>query len=622
MKICCQLTVIIKNYMRCRVNRLLRFYLLTVLVFVVAKVAFMLFNGEGHEFSVADVGQVIWHGLSLDLSTALYILILPFLLTIISVWTRVPRWIPAVYDAVVATLFALAFVADTSLYPFWGFKLDASCLQYLSTPTEAMASVSVWYLLLRGLAVALVAAVIYWCYRRVTSVGERGSRDALKNKLAETAFYLLAMPLMVIGIRGGLDESTTNVGQVYYSPRQFLNHAAVNPVFSFLSSMEKTATYMPDYQFMDDSECERLVASLYPTESRDIDTLLTTLRPNIVVILMESCGAIFTGLEGRADVMPRLDRLMHEGVSFDSCYANSWRTDRGTVCTYSGYPSFPVSSVMKMPSKSHLLPGLARTLSAEGYQTSYVYGGDINFTNMRSYLIGTGFERLTWKKDFSSDEQQTAEWGVRDDITFGEVARQITTYTDQHSPFFIGFSTLSSHEPWDVPLKQFDDEVLNSFFYLDRCVGRFIDGLRKMPAWENLLVILLPDHSIDYREVGVEDPRHNHIPMVWTGGAVKTARRIKQVCNQSDLPATLLGQMGVPHADYRYSRDVMSGNYKRRVAVHTYNNGIAVTDSTGRAIFDLNANRMIQGSGPAAEELIHIGKAVLQSAASDLRNLQ
>jgi phosphoglycerol transferase MdoB-like AlkP superfamily enzyme len=409
---------------------------------------------------------------------------------------------------------------------------------------------------------------------------------------------------------------------VYFSQNQFLNHSAVNPVFSFLSSMEKTASYVPDYHFMDDAECNRLLADLYPTESTAIDTLLTTERPNIVVVLMESAGAIFTSLEGRGDVMPRLQQLMAEGVSFDSCYANSWRTDRGTVCTYSGYPSFPVSSVMKMPAKSRLLPGLAKTLAAEGYETSYLYGGDVNFTNMRSYLIGSGFERITWKKDFSADEQRTAEWGVRDDITFATLARQIAQYDAQGQKFFIGYSTLSSHQPWDVPLKKMDDEVLNAFYYLDRCIGTFIDSLRTTPAWENLLIVLLPDHGIDYNDVTVSDPRHDHIPMVWTGGAIRQPRRLRQVCNQTDLPATLLGQMHLPHGDYRYSRDVMSANYRRRVAVHTYNNGIAVVDSTGRAMFDLNANQMIQGNGPAAEEAIRIGKAVLQSAAENLKQMQ
>jgi phosphoglycerol transferase MdoB-like AlkP superfamily enzyme len=438
----------------------------------------------------------------------------------------------------------------------------------------------------------------------------------------ETLLYLFVIPIIIIGIRGGLDESTTNVGQVYYSQKQFLNHSAVNPVFSFLSSLERTASYIPDYEFMDNSTCEKLVDSLYPTESFSVDTLLNTNRPNIIVILMESCGAIFTGLEGRADVMPQLERLMNEGISFDSCYANSWRTDRGTVCTYSGYPSFPVSSVMKMPSKSRLLPGLAKSFAAEGYETSYFYGGDINFTNMRSYLIGTGFQQITWKKDFSSEEQQTAEWGVRDDIMFSTVSRQATDYQAKGKSFIIGFSTLSSHEPWDVPLKKFDDEVLNAFYYLDHCIGVFVDSLKKTPVWKDLLIVLLPDHGIDYKEVDAEDSRHDHIPMVWTGGAVKAARRIKSICNQTDLPATLLGQMGINHTDYRYSRDVMSSNYTCRMAVHTYNNGIAMVDSTGRAMYDLTSNRMIQGDGYNAERLIHIGKAVLQSAATNLKGLK
>ena len=606
--------------MKQRLRYLLNCYLLTVAFFVAAKVAFMLFNHEGHVFAISDIGQVLWHGLSLDLSTALYFVSLPFLLTFVSVWIKVPRWIFKVYYALIAIAFSLAFVADTSLYSFWGFKLDASCLQYLETPTEAMASVSAGYVALRLVIMVAVAAIIFTTYNFLKIYKPDKRHHA--RKIPEALLYLLFIPLIIIGIRGGLDESTTNIGQVYYSPNQFLNHSAVNPVFSFLSSMEKTASYVPDYHFMDDADCDRIISEFYPTNSTDVDTLLNTPRPNVVVILLESCGGIFTALEGRTDVMPHLNQLMQEGICFDSCYANSWRTDRGTVCTYSGYPSFPVSSVMKMPSKTRLLPGMARTLAAEGYQTSYIYGGDINFTNMRSYLIGTGFERLTWKKDFSSEEQKTAKWGVRDDIMFGELARQIADHDAQSQRFFIGFSTLSSHEPWDVPMKKMDDEVLNAFCYLDDCIGTFVNDLRQSPAWQDLLVILLPDHGINYKDIGREDQRRNHIPMVWTGGAVKSPRHVSTVCNQTDLPATLFGQLGIGHADFRYSRDVMSSNYTRPMAVHTYNNGIAVIDSSGHAMFDLTANRMIQGEGSAAERLIHIGKAVLQSATQDLKNMK
>ena len=87
--------------MKQRIRYLLRFYLLTVTVFIAAKVGFMLFNHEEHDFTLADVWQVIWHGLSLDLSTSLYLLAVPFLLTIVSVWVKVPRWLFYGYNAII-----------------------------------------------------------------------------------------------------------------------------------------------------------------------------------------------------------------------------------------------------------------------------------------------------------------------------------------------------------------------------------------------------------------------------------------------------------------------------------------------------------------------------------------
>ena len=600
--------------MKDRLLYLFRFYLLTVAIFLLAKVAFMLYNMGEESFSVGDVFQVFWHGLTLDLSTALYILILPFLFTVASIWLRLPRWLFVSYYIFVSFLFALAFVADTSLYPFWHFKLDASCLQYLETPTEAMASVTWGYLVLRAIGLIVLMGLMSVGYIRLA-----GQPDGGRGRWWEVLVYVALLPPFVIGIRGGLAESTTNIGQVYYSQNQFLNHSAVNPVFSFFSSFEKTANYVPDYVFMSDAECTALLDGCYPTESLLPDTLLRTSRPNIVVVLMESCGAIFTGLEGHADIMPRLSRLMDEGVSFDSCYANSWRTDRGTVCTYSGYPSFPISSVMKMPHKTYLLPGLARSLQRAGYDTHYIYGGDINFTNMRNYLVVTGFEGLTWMDDYSYSEQSSAKWGVRDDITFKTLLQLITQ--PREKPFFIGFSTLSSHEPWDVPLKRLEHPVANSFAYLDDCIGQLVDTLRRSPQWDNTLLIFLPDHGFAFEGLNESDKRFNHIPQVWTGGAVAQPRRIATICNQSDLPATLLGQLGLPHEDFRFSRDVMSRNYVRPFAVHTYNNGISVVDSTGFAVYDLNANRISVAQSPEAERLVNLGKAVLQTAAEDFHQM-
>ncbi len=599
--------------MRQRALYLLRFYLATLLFFVVGKVGFMLYHHGGHDFSLADMMQVIGHGLSLDLSTSFYIFILPFLLTIISLWVRVPRWVYRVYYVIAAVLLALAFVADTSLYEFWLFKLDASCLQYLETPTEAMASVSVWYVLLRILSFLLIAFLIYWVYDFLTTPF---SPLTTKNSLIGTVAALLFIPLMIIGIRGGLDESTTNIGQVYFSQNQFLNHSAVNPFFSFFASFEKTASNNVTYHFMEDEECEKIVSELYNTQSMGIDTLLSTQQPNIIVILLESCGGQFTEISGRTDITPNLNRLAKEGIYFTNCYGNSWRTDRGTLCTWSGYPSFPTMSVMKIPSKSRTMPNIARTLQEErGYHTHYLYGGDINFTNMRSYLVSGGFSNLTWKEDYTSDEQKSAKWGVRDDITF-ETLYQLTTSMPQ--PYLIGYSTLSSHSPWDVPIHHFDDEVLNAFYYLDQCVGNFIERLRKSPAWDNTLVVMLPDHGIFYQDIDESNPLLNHIPMIWVGGVVKEPRRVEQICNQTDLPATLLGQLGLNHDAYTFSRDVLSKTYTRPVAIHTYDDGFTMIDSTSFVNYDFISDRVVRSEGNGCERLIRQAQAILQAATKDL----
>jgi len=360
--------------MRQRLIYLCKFYLFTVVLFIIAKIIFMLVNHEGQSFTVGDVLNVVWHGLSLDLSTALYVLIVPFLATLVSLWWD-GRWLTRIlhaYNLLVAIILTLAFVADTSLYPFWHFKLDSLCLQYFDSPAEMRASVSGLYMTVRLIVLIVGVALVYKLYQRIPLW-----HKAPTYRSGATAGSILLIPLFVIGIRGGLDESTTNVGQVYFSQNQFLNHSAVNPLFNFVTSFEETSFYVPDYEFMSEDERHAAMEGLYFTHSIAPDSLLRTQRPNIVVILLESCGGIFTEDIGhRKDVMPQLNQLTKEGVYFANFYANSFRTDRGTLCTWSGFPSFPRSSIMKMPAKVRFMPGIAMSLKNAGYRTWYLYGPD------------------------------------------------------------------------------------------------------------------------------------------------------------------------------------------------------------------------------------------------------
>ena len=130
--------------------------------------------------------------------------------------------------------------------------------------------------------------------------------------------------------------------------------------------------------------------------------------------------------------------------------------------------------------------------------------------------------------------------------------------------------------------------------------------------------MLLPDHGITYNGLDETTPLKNHIPMIWVGGALKGPKRIEKVCNQTDLPATLLGQLGMKHEVFRFSRDVLSETYQEAFALNTYDDGFSVYDSIGFVNYDFIGQRIVKSKGNREEEQMLKAKAVLQAASEEL----
>lgn len=607
--------------MKKRIAYISLYFFTVLLIFILQKPLFMLYNGSIEKgFGFADYMQVMAHGASLDAATAGYLTAFPFLLVLISIWFRkFPlKKILYGYYILAAALISIIFVVDMALYTFWGFKLDASVFLYIDSPKEALASVSVGFILLRVLAILLLIALNSWVLLKITP----SVLTATRKRIAGTAGMLLLGGVLFIIIRGGVTESTSNIGQVYFSNEPFLNHSAVNPDFSLLSSMGKSQDFASEFNFFDEEKRAALFDGLYPTTDGDsIIQVLNTKRPNILIILMEGFGGAFVEpLGGLPDVTPHFNRLSKEGVFFTNCYANSFRTDRGTVCTFSGYLGLPTASVMKIPAKSRTLPAIAEGLSKAGYKTDFLYGGDINFTNMKSYLLSTGYQRLTANTDFSLAEQTSNAWGVNDDITFEYLYNQLRNRKEE-GPWHTAFLTLSSHEPFEVPYHRLEDKIPNAFAYTDECLGKFIDRLKQTPAWKDLLVICLPDHGFYYpREGSNAMPRFYHIPLLWLGGAVKQPMQVDKIMNQTDLAATLLGQLGLEHTAFTFSRNVLGSDYKYPFAFYSFNNGFSFRDSTGVTVFDNNSGSILFDEPEADESRLDKGKAILQTVYDDLGN--
>ncbi len=602
-------------------------YVTWILFFIIQKPLFILYHqGFSGNIHAAEYVETMIHGLRLDTAVSGYLTAVPALVALIGMWHNT-RWLRKalhIYFLLAVALVAIIFGVDIELYRYWQFRLDATALFYAQSPQDAMASVPIG-LFVRQVAIMIVYAALMYLYLRriVLPFYPQENAGSLEGRCTGSGAWIVAAGLLFISIRGGVTTSTANVGRVYFSTNQFLNHAAINPCFSLLASLSKSEDFASQFNAYPDEEATDRFDKWFPAPAQaDTLQLLKETRPHVLVIILESFSANVIGaLGGEPDVTPCFNQLSQEGILFTQCYASSFRTDRGLVATLSGYPGQPTTSIMKIPAKSRTLPSLAGSLRKAGYTTDVLYGGDIDFTNMRSYFLGTGYEQLTSDVDFPVSDR-LSKWGAQDDVTFSYLFKMLKERNGEPRPWHTMYLTLSTHEPFEVPYHKWTQPYLNTMAYADSCLGHFVDCLKQEPIWEHTLIVLIADHGYRYPDTFKEyEPARYHIPMLWIGGAIKRPRRVDAIVSQTDMVATLLGQMQLPHETYRFSRDIFNPNYREPFAFYTFNNGFAVIDSTGVSVYDnVGQQTLYQQPENGNDTRLEKGKTILQILYDDLGN--
>lgn len=595
---------------------------LWVLVFLLQKPVFLLLHAGG----LAQALSVMAHGLPLDLSMAGYLSVVPALLLLVSGMPlrvlhggRAERVFGALWrgwTGVAAAVTALAFVANCGLYGYWRFPLDATPVFFItSSPTDALASVAWWQGLGALAATAAVAAMTYALFRLAA---RRFEPSAYKSVLPGGVLALLvATAALLLPIRGGVTVSSMNTGKVYFSDRPVLNHAAVNPLFSFMESMSHQQDFTSQYRYVTADAARRLAAPMLQDPFHRIPPkrlkVLRADRPDIYLIILESFSDTLMRVPG---VTPQLNRLCREGVYFSRFYANSFRTDRGLVSILHGYPSPATVSLMKFPKITAALPSLPEELGRMGWGLDYYYGGDADFTNMRSFLVNQGFARITEDVDFPLADR-LSKWGVPDHLLFRRVEADLAADRSAR-PMLRVIQTSSSHEPFDVPSHRLSDPALNAFAYADSCLGGFVDYLKRSGRWQRSLVVVVPDHLGAWpADADNYAPWRFHIPMVWTGGAVAAPRVVDTYGSQQDIAATLLGQLGQHRSVLRFSKDMLDAS-ERHFAFFMMNDGFGLIDHDNTLVYDHKRQRAVVDGGPHRGRNLSRGKAYVQTLFDDI----
>ncbi len=529
---------------------------------------FLLLRGHFVQEGVAfqDLGLLLIHSFRLDISTACYLVTLPFMIWIVNAYLR-QAWIARAFKCLHLFLiicYSLIVSGETGIYPEWKSKLDFKALRYLRHPDEIARSSSTGDVLLL-LAVAAALSLTGWFIWRYL-IGR--NLKFVKPRLLSLPLMLILIPAFLFtGIRGGWQPIPINQSDAYFSRKNIINLLSVNPLYNLAYSYFESRRYMSvnPFDFYPSPIARATVDKLHAVSRDTTVPVLTTDRPNIVLLILESWSAdLVESLGGEAGITPEFRKLEKEGILFTEFFANGNRSQQGMAAIYGGFPSIPYTAITAHYAKFVRLPSLARELKNAGYYTAFYFGGQLTYGGLRAYMMYNGFDRIMEEKDYDASIPR-GKLGVHDQYTMDHLLEELNAAP---RPFFSSLFTLSSHSPYDQPMEKVldwggkENQYLNSAYYTDRCLGDFFREARKQEWYANTLFIILADHSHNtYRNHWVDTPPYRHIPLLLAGEVIQPGYRgskVPRISSQVDLAASLLAQLNLDHQAFRWSKNLFN----------------------------------------------------------------
>jgi phosphoglycerol transferase MdoB-like AlkP superfamily enzyme len=600
---------------------ILKMFLFWWFIFLMNRLVFIIyFFNKFNDVPAVDTAASFLHGFALDVSAISYLMLLPLLLLLLQQFIAILffRQFLFIYNMLLLILTSFICVYDLAIYTDWGTKLSYRAMQYLEFAGQGAAFTDLPAVLILLAIVLLQVTAGLILLRLVLRPVSLSYRYNPTLRLPLTVFHLLLIGVLVLGIRGGWQQIPINESSAYFSKHQVANDAAVNTFWNAGKKALSTGRYQQDhpYRFFTDEEANGRIAKLFVSEKDTTLRVLTAARPNIVIFLLESFTAdVVESFGGEKNVTPFLDSLAHNGLLFSSIYSQGFRTDQGLASVLSGFPAQPNFSVIMSPEKYKSLQFLPEVLASHGYQNSFFYGGETGFANMKAYLLQSGIINITDKSSFDADEMN-AKWGAHDGYVFQHQAAAIQK---EHEPFFSVVLSLSSHEPFTVPMEtkfpgnDVPSKFKNSCAYTDLSLQAYFNSIKNAAWYANTLFILVADHGhLQPRNRNPREPARFHIPVIFFGEVINPVFRggkIENLGMQTDLPATILSQLEISSEAFTWSNNLLNP-YRKNFAYYTSDDAFGWMTDNGTMLFDFKTDSVTHSTLTASE--VADGKAYLQ----------
>lgn len=557
-------------------------YLLTGLALLTAMrivllVAFSANTGPGSEFP-----RLFATGLRFDLLLLSYVTIPAWLLACAAP-PATERWVkPALrlyFTGAVVVMTFLECAAWPSLREF-GSRPEALFLEYLKYGGQVVAMVLSGFLPETIASAVAIAAIAWFSHRRFARAASR--------PWPRWSVRLLVFPvgaaLLFIAARSSFSHRPANLSTASFSRNHFHNELALNSTYTLLYAAyrrtHETDTArdygtMPLQRIFELTRRQgpRPASGYIPTKDGRESTLhrqeplvaRAGPPPNIVVILLESFGAEYTGPVAQAGLTPHFDRLAQTGVSFTRLFSTGTRTSRGIEAIVSGFFPTPARSVVKLGLSQRGFFTAAGLLQREGYRTHFIYGGESNFDEMKSFFAGNGVETISDQPVLQKPGHAVGVWGIHDEDLFLEADTLFRSQGDQ--PFFAVVLSTSNHTPFDYPADRIDPNPdfpvtspENAIKYTDHALGQFFAKASTAPYFKNTIFLVVADHGTRVSGDQLIPLFKFEIPaMIYGPPDLVPVKVIRNLASQVDLMPTVLALTGRAWTHPMMGRNLLEG---------------------------------------------------------------
>ncbi len=500
-----------------------------------------------------DLLRALWLGMRIDLVLVSYLTALPVLALLLNQLLRgaVPlRWMQRIfmfYFAVAYPAVSFFIAADFGFYSYFGEHITIMIFGFFDDDTKALIEIGLknYNVPLIAAGILLYTAGIVWLVRRILrTVRPVRMRPGM---LRQAGVWLLLIGLVFLGARGsvGLFPLLKDIPGVSADP--FIDSLPQNGVFAFQKAYEQYRQNKEGHydliarmgykgriaeayrDFLGKKVDVNFTDPLAPLTKRTaFNDAAASQPPHVVVVMVESFGSpILKYQSDTFDIMRRLKKHFDEDIVFTNFISAS----NGTIVSLEplllNLPARPQSiSYGQSRYLGVSFPtAAAKVYEKAGYETSFVYGGDLSWRNVGSFFRRQGFGHVEGKSavEAALDGVEEHDWGVYDKHLYDFVLQKLEK---AKKPQFVFVLTTNNHPPY-ILSKHYDSKPLvlpaalkkritgdlalakqrlQDYQYALDMAGRFLDGVKGTPLAERTVVAITADNNTIEGIMHYDDP--------------------------------------------------------------------------------------------------------------------